>query len=207
MIAALKVFPHQVNDRDVQERFLEMLPTIRNVASFAFRRRPRLVREELMAEVVANAFVAFRRLVARGKADLAFASALGWYGVRQVRDGRRVGNKLRVRDVMSQYAQRRKGFRVEPLVKRASGGRWEELVVEDEHSTPADIAACRLDFRAWLRRLDRRRRQVALKLAQGETTKDAAHHFDCSQARISQLRRELKDCWESFQGEQQLAAA
>jgi len=160
-----------------------------------------------MAEVVANAFVAFRRLVTRGKADIAYASALAWYAVRQVLEGRRVGNRLNVRDVMSPYAQRRNGFCVEPLAKRLPGGRWEELVVEDERSTPADIAACRLDFRAWLRHLDRRRRKVALKLAEGETTKEAARHFNVSQARISQLRRELKGRWESFQGEQALAAA
>lgn len=206
MIAALRVFP-DVNEQDVQERFLSMLPTIRKVAKFAFRRRPRLVRDELVAEVVANAFVAFRRLVDREKADLAYPSALAWYAVMQVRDGRRVGGRLNVRDVMSPYAQRRRGIRVEPLVRRQAGGRWEDLVVEDEHSTPADIAACRLDFRAWLRKLDRRRRQVALKLAEGQTTKDTARQFNCSQARISQLRTELKDCWQAFQGESRLAAA
>ena len=206
MIAALKVFP-PVNDQDIQGQFLKMLPTIRKIASFAFRRRPKLAREEMIAEVVANCFVAFKRLVARGKADLAYPSALAWFAVRQIRDGRRVGSRLNVKDVSSPYARRRTGFRVGPLVKRLPGGRWEELVVEDERSTPADVAACRLDFRAWLRRLDRRRRQVAVKLAEGETTKDAARHFDVSQARISQLRRELKDCWHEFQGESALVAA
>jgi hypothetical protein len=205
MIAARQVYP-QVNDQDVQQQFLEMLPTIRYVASFAFRRRPRLVREELMSEVVANCFVAFRRLVARGKANRAYASALAWYAVRQVRQGRRVGNRCQVRDVLSPD-RKRKGFRVEPLGKLLPDGHWQELVVEDQHSTPADIAACRLDFRTWLRHLDRRRRLVALKLAAGETTKDAARHFGVSQARISQLRRELKDCWEAFQGAPSLAVA
>jgi hypothetical protein len=137
MIAARQVYP-QVNDQDVQQQFLEMLPTIRYVASFAFRRRPRLVREELMSEVVANCFVAFRRLVARGKADLAYASALAWYAVRQVRQGRRVGNRCQVRDVLSPD-RKRKGFRVEPLGKLLPDGHWQELVVEDQHSTPADM--------------------------------------------------------------------
>jgi len=206
MIAALKVFP-AVNDQKMEEQFLAMLPTIRSVASFAFRRRSRLVREELVAETVANSFIAFRRLVERGKVDLAYPSALAWFAVRQVRQGRRVGARLNVRDVMSPYAQRRHGIHVEPFAKPLPGGRWEDAVVEDHRSTPADIAACRLDFRAWLRRLDRHRRQVALKLAGGETTKAAASHFEVSQARISQLRRELKANWLDFQGEPTLAAA
>ena len=51
--------------------FLEMLPAIRRAASYAFRHLRRAVREDLMAEVIANAFAAFRRLVERGKAALA----------------------------------------------------------------------------------------------------------------------------------------
>ena len=49
-----------VDRRAIENRFLEMLPTIRGVASFAFRRLRHAVREELIAEVVANAFCAFQ---------------------------------------------------------------------------------------------------------------------------------------------------
>ena len=160
MIAKLKVYP-DLDHRAVEERFLEMLPFIRGVAQFAFRRQHRARRPDLIAEVIANAYVAFRRLVQRGKVDLAYPSVLAWFAVRQVREGRRVGSKLNVKDVLSPYAQRRKGFTVEPLRHQNARGQWEDLVVEDKRSTPADVAACRLDFRAWLRRLDRRMRAVA----------------------------------------------
>ena len=69
-----------------------------------------------------------------------------------------------------------------------------------------EIAACRIDFAAWLGSLPRRQRRMALRLAKGESTSGAAKLFGVTAARISQLRLWLKESWEAFQGEQ-LAAA
>jgi hypothetical protein len=63
------------------------------------------------------------------------------------------------------------------------------------------VAACRIDFAEWLRRLTARLRKIALALASGETTKGAAEKFGLSPARISQLRERLRKSWEAFQGE------
>src|ERR1700676_5603012 len=85
--------------------FLVMLPTIRRAAQITFRKvRPEL-RDELIEEVVANCFVAYARLVERGQADRAAPSPLARFAIAQVRVGRRVGNRLRIRDVLSNYAQ------------------------------------------------------------------------------------------------------
>src|SRR4051794_24152828 len=100
MIAALIGCP-EANRLAFVPDFLEMLPTIRHVASYAFRRLRHAVREDLMAEVVANALAAFRRLVARGKAALAYPTVLAKFAIRQVREGRRVGSKLNALDVLS----------------------------------------------------------------------------------------------------------
>jgi hypothetical protein len=206
MNATLEARP-SLERRAIEKRFLELLPGIRSVARYAFRRRPRAHRDDLIAEVIANAYLAFRRLVQKDKADLAYPSVLGWFAVRQVREGRRVGNRLNGNDAMSNYAQTRKGFEVEPLRRPNASGQWEDLVVEDKRSTPAEIAACRLDFRAWMRRLNPRRRAVALRLAGGETTQDAARRFRLSKSRISQYRQELRSDWQEFQGERVTAAA
>ena len=61
------------------------------------------------------------------------------------------------------------------------------MVVEDRHSTPADIAAFRVDFRAFLFSLSRRDRRVAIKLAKGHGTKWVARRFDISQARVEDI--------------------
>ncbi len=182
--------------------FLDMLPTIRRVASYAFRHARRAVREELLAEVVANAFAAFRRLVERGKAALAHASVLAKFAVRQVRVGRRVGAKLSVLDVLSRHAQRVKGFSVESLGDRKPRSPWQELVVENSRASPAELAGLRIDFAEWLQRLDQFRRRVALRLVAGDTTKEAARYFQISAGRISQLRQELRQNWNAFHGEE-----
>jgi len=197
MLATLTVGPD--NFSAAEPDFVEMLPTIRRVASYAFRHLRRAHREDLLAEVVASAYAAFRRLVERGRAALAYPTVLARFAIRQVRDGRRVGSKRNVLDVMSPYGQRRKGFSVRSLGEGTKCSAWEEQVAEDRRASPADIASFRIDFTAWLKRLKRAKRQVALRLAAGDTTSEVAGHFRLSASRISQLRAELQQDWDLFQ--------
>jgi len=157
----------------------------------------------MVAEVVANSFLAFCRLIERDKAELAYPTVLATYGVKQVLSGRRVGNRLNVKDASSPYCQQRKGVRMQPMRRfDPVQGKWREIVVEDGRATPADVAATRIDFADWLRRLPKSKRNVAKLLATGEGTQAAAQRFPLSAARVSQLRLELRTDWEEFQGEQ-----
>ncbi|MEK6233966.1 MAG: hypothetical protein N2C14_04580, partial [Planctomycetales bacterium] len=72
-------------------RFLDMLPAIQRIASYAFRDFDEEAQEDLTAEVVANCLVSFTRLVEQGREHLAYPSPLAWYSIRQVREGRKVG--------------------------------------------------------------------------------------------------------------------
>ena len=200
MIATFPV-PQEPDRQFVEQRFLEMLPSIRGVANYAFRHVRRAVREDLTAESVAAAFCMFHRLVVRGHAELAYPSALAWFAVRQIREGRRVGAKLNAKDLTSPYGQRRRNVSVQSLFDAPAHGRWEELVVEDRSVGPADVASFKIDFADWLKRLKRSKRQVALRLASGDTPSDAAVRFQLTRARISQLRKELRQNWNAFQGE------
>src|SRR5262245_58018702 len=66
----------------------------------------------------------------------------------------------------------------------------------DNTQTPPDEQVCfRLDFPAWLASLGERKRRVAEDLMMGERTSDVAHRHGCSQGRISQMRREMKESW------------
>ena len=98
-----------------QDRFSQMLPLIHEQASHAFRKELPERREELIAEVIANCWAAFVRLVERGAIDVAYATPLAQFAIRQIRDGRRVGSKLNVLDVSSKYCQRAKGITLERL--------------------------------------------------------------------------------------------
>jgi hypothetical protein len=166
MIAHAKTLKAKKKPKHDDAAFEQMLPTIRRQAKHAFRAVRRELRDELVAEVIANAFVAYRRLVERDKADLAYPSVLARFAIKQVRVGRRVGNTLNVRDITSHYCQRAKGVRLQRLNgAHQHGGRWQDIVVEDKTATPADIVATRIDFAAWLLSLGRKKRRIAKTLA------------------------------------------
>jgi hypothetical protein len=189
-----------VPDRDA--KFLEMLPRIRRQAAYYLRHLSKNDRADAIQEVVASAFVSYVRLIERGKADVAYAGPLARYGACQYLAGRRVGHRMNGHDVTSHYCQRRNGIMVEQLDRFDDPtSEWEQLVVEDKHSTPADVAATRVDFGAWLDSLPVRTRHVAEALATGEATSHVARMFGCSASRVSQLRRELYDAWLAFTGE------
>ncbi len=185
-----------------QAAFLLMLPAIRRSAQIAFRAASPEAREDLVEEAIANSFVAYGRVVRSGKASLVGPSPLARYAIAQIRTGRRVGSRLRIRDTLSEYAQRQKGFHVGQLDHfDAQEGAWQEIVVEDHRAGPAETAICRIDFASWLRRLTGRQRKIALTLAGGETTTAAAKKFKVTQGAISQFRQRLRRSWERFQGE------
>jgi hypothetical protein len=207
MIASIKRQKSKCKAPARHAAFLAMLPAIRRSAQVAFRKLPPELRHDLIEEVVANSYVAYARLVERGQADRATPSPLARYAIAQIRVGRRVGSRLRIGDALSTYAQYRKQFFVERLDHFSEeDGCWGEILVEDKRATPADVAACRIDFAEWLRRLTARLRKIALTLAAGETTSAAAEMFGVSPARISQIRELLKKSWEAFQGGPEVGA-
>jgi hypothetical protein len=187
-------------DRDA--KFLAMLPRIRRQAAFYLRHVSKKDRAEAVQEVVASAFVNYVGLIERGKAELAYAGPLARYGACQYLAGRRVGSRMNGHDVTSAYCQRRKKIMVEQLDRFDNPtDEWQEIVVEDKHSGPAEVATLRIDFGAWLESLPVRTRHVAETLATGEATSHVARMFGCSASRVSQLRRELYDAWLTFTGE------
>jgi hypothetical protein len=181
--------------------FLRMLPAIRTHARVALRQRGPQAREGAVQEGIPHPRPPDKRLVELGKADIAYAGALARYGVAQVKDGRRVGGRLNVRDISSEYCQRRKGVTVKRLDRLDREEGWQEIVVEDKHATPADVARVRVDFSDWLRTLRRRDRRIAETLSVGETTSDVAKRFRVSPSRVSQLRHELRDSRDEFCGD------
>jgi hypothetical protein len=183
---------------ETRDSFEALLPSIERTAAYAFRRYPRWRRLQLVADVAATAYTAFVRLVERGLKALAYASALAKFAIRRVRAGREVGARQSVRDLLSPLAQRHRGFSVLTLGTRIERGDWEELTA-GRKANPAEVASCRIDFASWLDRLTKFKREVALRLATGDTTSEAAAYFGLSRARISQLRQELMMNWNEFQ--------
>ena len=120
----------------------------------------------------------------------------------QVRDGRTVGSSQNVREVLSCYAQRKKGFSVQRLDHYDwEEQQWIEAVVADTRTPVFDQVWFRIDFPAWLARLSPRNRRIAKLLAAGFSTGEVATKFGISASRVSQMRRQLHDSWMEFHGD------
>ena len=187
-------------DSCVHEPFQAMLPKIRRQASINLRHLRAEAREEFVAEVVARAYCAWRRLVEQGRPEIARPTPLVKYAVRQVRAGRRVGCRQNSLDILSPHIRRAHGLTIERIDRcDPHNGAWEELLVEDRKAGPAATAAARLDFRAWLGTLSKRNRRIARSLALGESTNSVAQQFGLSAGRISQIRNWFHARWEQYQ--------
>jgi hypothetical protein len=202
MIAPAKKCTHEKPAPAWHAGFLKLLPRITRYARVAFAKLPAERREDLVEEAVANAMVAYVRLFERGKTEVAFASVLARFAIAQIRDGRRVGNRLNILDVSARYAQARKQIVLERLDHYdRNEAAWIEAVVEDHHTPIADQVAFRLDFPRWLRTFNQRDRRIAEQLAAGHNTGDVARRFHLSPGRVSQKRREYALSWQRFHGE------
>jgi hypothetical protein len=202
MVAIARSPKRKAASRRRNDKFLRMLPAIREQANFAFRRMPLEAREELIQEVVAQAYSLFVRLWQRRKPALVYPTPLAQFAIRRVRAGRRIGSRGNIRDITSPLPAVTKGFTIERLDRfNQRTGQWREALVEDRTAGPAEIAAARIDWGAWLRTLSRRQRSIASVLATGESTGVAARTFRLSPARISQMRVWFKESWQRFHGD------
>ena len=137
--------------RQHHQQFLAILPRITRVARQAFSDLDPEAKEEATAEVIAAAFIMFVGLVRDGREALAYPTVLAAYGVRRVRTGRQAATPQNVRDVSSMFCQINKGVKVERLDRfDCDDGGWMEVLVEDRHAGPADVAASRIDVGNWM---------------------------------------------------------
>ena len=183
--------------------FLEMLPAIERQAKAAFGHLDRENRNEAVQEVVTYATKAFKELWDRGMPELAYRSVLAMHGIKRVKIGRMTATPMNCKDVSSTYCQLQKNITLERLDRYDKyEGVWLEAVVEDPHTPVIDQVWFRIDFPDWLSRFPDRDRQIAEALAAGNRTGEVAEEFEVSAGRISQMRREFKESWDRFHGDQ-----
>jgi hypothetical protein len=193
---------------DWHRRFLRLVPAIRRAANFRFRTLSAYRRREIVDDVLGMCCAFFARLAEKGQEERGYPTTLVQFAVAQLRQGRQVGSPLNVRDISSRYSQQKKGLQLERLDQLDEAEQtWKEVLLEDRRATPADLAASRIDFAAWLAMMSPLRRQIAEFLSLGESTRAAARRFALSPGRISQLRREFHASWSAFQGESDAALA
>jgi hypothetical protein len=158
---------------------------------------------DLIAEAVGLSFKWWVRLRARGKVPTRFVSAIATYAARAAKSGRRVCGHERARDVLSPVAQQRHGFAVKNLPSFSSllGNPFDEALHDNTVTPPDEQVAFRIDFPCWFAGYDERRRSIIRSMMTGEQTQRLATLFGISEGRVSQLRREFKEDWDRFTGD------
>ena len=188
-----------------QEKFTASLKAVEDAARFAFRRRRRQDREEALAEARAAAWSAWHGLIRKGKDPVEVGvTGIANNAVRNVRQGRRIGNRTCGRgamDVQHPRVRRALGLRVVAFAELAGPqvGSWRDWLAEDNSISPADQAIFHLDYQTWLAGLPEKKRWVAELLALGHEGFVVARLIGIAQSRVSQLRGELAENWQAFQ--------
>jgi hypothetical protein len=189
----------------LQRRFLDLLPRIEAHGRVFFRHlRPRSLREERIAEMVAMSWQWYQRLAEQGKDAAQFPTMLATFAARAVKSGRRLCGKESAKDALSSTARKRHGFKVRILPDGYHPLR-EDLknALTDNTVTPPDEQACfRIDFPAWLGTRTERDRRVVHDLMQGERACDVSRKYGMSCSRVSQMRRAFHDDWTRFCGDE-----
>jgi len=184
------------NETSWQTNFVGMLPEIEQRLRRAFRQLDPASKDEAIGEGVLHALLAYSRLHARGREQVATPASLAFYSARAVRRGRPAAGKMNGKDVLSRYARVGHNIQVDH-----SKGEWIEALVEDKRASVPDQVGVRLDFASWFATLTKRMKEIAKDLAFGWSTKEVAQKYGVTSARISQMRRMLEESWMEFQQE------
>jgi hypothetical protein len=193
---------------DAHRAFDAALGRIDAVLQFQFRHWPPARRREAIDDARAYTWLAWRGLLDRGKDPVQVGVvAIAVNACRAVRNGRAVGSARSVgrgaMDIHHPKARHATGLRVVSLEDLGGRppGRWQDWLAANDRYSPADEAAFRLDFAAWLAQLPPIRRRVAELLAQGFGTGEVAHRLGVTSSAVSQSRDWLARSWDQFQGQ------
>lgn len=172
----------------IQTHFAQQLAALQRFARFHFRGYPPEARQEMIANVVALAWKFFHSLYRKGRADEpGILNSCLRYAIKQVHCGRKVEGKNRSKDILD-YRRSRK-VRIDGCDLDGFVGR----------STPVvDAVSFRVDVPDFLATLDDRQQRMAVDLATGMTTGEAAEKYGLSAGRISQFRKEFKQLFDEF---------
>lgn len=187
-----------------RREFAQELPRIVRHAQVVFRsvRCPQK-KEDCIAEAVALCWKWWLRLRKRGKNPRAFVSALATFAVRAVKSGRRVCGQEHSKDVLSPFAQARRGFTVSsiPSFSTLTSNPFAEALQDNTRTPVEEQVAFRCDFPAWLITNSERNRRIIEEMMLGERTMRLSSRFGISPARVSQLRQQFHHDWQRFVGE------
>jgi hypothetical protein len=172
---------------------------------YHFRRWPSGRRDEAIDDARSAAWVAWNGLLRRGEDPVAIGvTAIAFNAARAIRKARAVAESR-----PGGRGSNATGLRVVSFEEWSGStpSAWQGWLAPDRRYGPADEAAFRIDFAAWIGGLAPRKRRAAELLAEGHATGEVARLLSVTPSAISQARVWLSRSWERFQGEGEADAA
>lgn len=172
----------------LQESFVRYLPWMQKTTRLAFLNLDAEKRAEAVSNTIALCWKHWHRLNERGRADEpGILKAVLWYSIKQTKAGRRPEWSGKPRDVLA----------LRPYGKvRFEQGHLEDFV--GKNTAVTEVVGFRVDVPAFLATLTQRQRSLALDLAQGMTTSEAAAKYERTPGAVSQFRRRFKILFDRF---------
>jgi hypothetical protein len=186
----------------IKARFAEQYPRIHRIATLQHRRLHGDKRDDAVADTIALAWKAYRKLAMEGRDPDRLLGSIVRYSAGHVRAGQLLGGKPRVNDVLSRLSRGRHGYFVTSLPSSE-----EEEAAPEAHAAlrhrgagPAEEAACRVDYADWLATLNEKQRALAEDLASELTITEAAARRGVSHAAVQDMRKTLVRKWDEREG-------
>jgi DNA-directed RNA polymerase specialized sigma24 family protein len=173
-----------------QAHYVGYLEDMRRMASAKFRHLDLEAREEAVQNSLALAWQAYRRLVLQGRGDEpGLLKSCLYYSIRQTKAGRTLARS---------GAAGVKDIHVRARLGRAKIERMDIRHLVSDTTPVPDQVSFRIDIPRFLGTLPDRQRRLALALAMGLTTKEAAAKYGVTPSAISQFRQRFRDLLEQF---------
>jgi len=194
---------------ELQAAFITLLPKI----EYTVRVRLRHIacsdrRADLACEAIAMCWKWYIGLAQKGRSPAEFLYTFAALAARAALSGRRLCGCEKARDALSPLCQRMRSFTVSPLPDTFGliGNMFGEALIDNTQTPVPDQVQFRLDFPRWRDSLGERSRILMDAMVEGHSGNELATVFRVTRARISQVRRELQEGWQSFCGDRESEA-
>jgi hypothetical protein len=185
----------------VNDRFVEMLPSIKQNARKAFCYHNADKREEAEQAIVALAFEIHRNLALKGRLHDSYPVPISRYAIGKYLEGRSVGVTASSSDVTSAYCQHLGRAKIKNfgLATNISDSFETEMAAMDARCPPDRVVQFRLDFvQGWLASQKPKDKEIIHLLAVGERPSDVARKVGLSPARINPNQKKYAKSWREY---------
>ncbi|MBA4192796.1 MAG: hypothetical protein C0467_32940 [Planctomycetaceae bacterium] len=188
----------------LQAEFITLLPKIEYTVRVHLQHISCSDRQsDLVCEAIAMCWKWYIGLSRKGRSRAEFLYTFAALAARAAHSGRRLCGSEKARDALSPRCQRMRNFTVSPLpvTSGMTAKVFDDALIDNTQTPVPDQVQFRLDFPRWRASLGERSRILMDAMIEGHRTNELAAVFRVTQARISQVRRELQEGWHSFCGD------